>query len=354
MKKIGLFLCETLFMLIFLLTITYYFPDLIKFTFNYKYFFLFVILLYGGVLLKNNNFEKINLRDDIKFICNKITKSIKIIFDNRKIKIGLIIIIIITGMAIFADSLARYAPGEQMQMKIIEGTFSFGENLPPNQDNWFGTTGDSRDIFSLVVFGLQNTLKLAITASFFSLIFGTILGLLSGYLGGFLEKGINYIVNLVLIMPVLFVILLIKINLGLSSMILVIGLYGAIKTTKLVRAQVLKIKEEEFIIAARALGQEDVGILFKHLLPNLASIIITQGLILVGYNIAIESSLGFMKFSSSTSLGWVIYKSFIDMIIEGNMNFIFPAGTLLLAIVGFTYLGEGFKDNVLQPKGKEV
>lgn len=201
--------------------------------------------------------------------------------------VGLSFIFIIFSVAILAPLIAPYDPYKINVYKVLE---------PPSKDHIFGTDELGKDVFSRVIYGARVSLKVGFIAMGIAIITGTILGAIAGYYGSFIDTLIMRIVDVMLAFPTLFLILAVVAVLEPSIYIImiVIGLTGWMDVARLVRAEVLSIKEREFVLSARAMGANSGRIIFKHILPNAIYPVIVAATFAEGGAILIESGLSFL------------------------------------------------------------
>lgn len=168
--------------------------------------------------------------------------------------------------------------------------------LPPSIDNFFGTDEVGRDIFSRMMYGGRITIIIGIISSLFSCIIGTLMGVLSGYMKGKIDLFISQIINLSLAFPSLLLAIAISIILpqGIFSVILALTLTGWASFARIIRSQVLIIRNAEYILAAKTLGSSKWQIMYKHILPNCLNIIIVSFSLQLGSFMLAESGLSFL------------------------------------------------------------
>src|ERR1044072_308630 len=176
--------------------------------------------------------------------------------------IGLVIVVVLVLVALFAPWIAPYDVGAtNLSMRY----------LPPSAAHWFGTDSTGRDIFSRVVFGARISLQVGIIVVTASAIVGTILGAIAGYYGGWVGRFVSgYVFNVFLAFPglLLAIAMVAFLGAGLNKLIFALCIIGWVGYARLIRGQVLKVREYDFVQAARALGASDTRILLIHILPN--------------------------------------------------------------------------------------
>ncbi|GAY73356.1 ABC transporter permease [Lentilactobacillus kosonis] len=219
-----------------------------------------------------------------------------------------------------------------------------------------GTDYLGRDLFSRVLYGTRISLWIALAASFFDLTIGVIYGIVSGWKGGRIDNFMQRFIEIMLSIPyiVIMVLLILVLKPGMTAIILAIAITSWINMARLVRAQTLELKNQEFILAARTLGESPLKIAFKHLLPNLSSVIIINMMFTIPtaiFNEAFLSYIGIGISAPQASLG--------TLISDGQKNFQFlpyqmwyPAIVLSILMIAFNILGDGLRD-AFDPKSRE-
>lgn len=269
---------------------------------------------------------------------------IKRILKNKFAVAGLTFIFIVFFIAIFANNIAPYDPYKINVYKVLE---------PPSKEHILGTDELGRDVLSRIIYGARVSLKVGFIAMGIAILTGTILGLIAGYYGGFIDTIIMRLVDVMLAFPTLFLILAVVAVLEPSIYIImvVIGLTGWMDVARLVRAEVLSLKEREFVLAARAIGAGSGRIIFKHILPNAIYPVIVAATFSVGGAILIESGLSFLGLGiqpPEPSWGGILSVG-KDYITVAWWMSLFPGIAIFLTVLSFNLLGEALRD-ALDPK----
>lgn len=263
----------------------------------------------------------------------------KRISKNKVAILAAIFIAVIFLTAVLAPLIAPYNPYQINVYKVLE---------PPSAEHIFGTDELGRDVFSRIVYGARVSLKVGFIAMGIAIIIGTILGAIAGYYGGFIDTLIMRTVDVMLAFPTLFLILATVAVLEPSVYIImvVIGLTGWMDVARLVRAEVLSIKEREFILAARAIGASSGRIIFKHIIPNAIYPVIVAATFSVGGAILIESGLSFLGLGiqpPEPSWGGILSVGKDYITVAWWMSF-FPGIAIFLTVLSFNLLGEALRD----------
>ena len=220
---------------------------------------------------------------------------------------------------------------------------------PPSAEHWFGTTGSGHDVFAQTMRGLQKSLLIGFLAAVISTGLAAVVGTFAGYLGGWVDRGLMWVVDLLLVIPAFLVVAVLGRGLGGAGWLvlaLLIALFGWMITARIIRGMTLSLREREFVLAARFSGVSVPGIVFRHLIPNMSSLLIIDATITVASAIIAESGLSYLGFGvrpPDVSLG--------TMIAEGEKSaftfpwlFLFPGGLLVLITLAVSVLGDGLRD----------
>ncbi len=266
------------------------------------------------------------------------------ILRNKISVLGLCFIVLLFLIAVFAPVIAPYDPYEINVYQVLEA---------PSKEHIFGTDELGRDVFSRVVYGARVSLKVGIIAMGISISIGTILGLIAGYYGGLIDSLIMRIVDVMLSFPTLFLILAIVAVLepNIYIIMIVIGLTGWMDVARLVRAEVLSLKEREFVIASKAMGAGSGRIIFHHILPNALYPVIVAATFAVGSVILIESGLSFLGLGiqpPEPSWGGILSVGKDYLTVAWWLSF-FPGMAIFLTVLSINLFGEALRD-ALDPK----
>lgn len=218
---------------------------------------------------------------------------------------------------------------------------------------WFGTDNMGRDLWTRIWHGTRISLFIGLLAAFIDMIIGVLYGGISAYYGGKVDNVMQRIIEILTGIPNLVIVILMIIVLkpGLVAITIALTITGWIGMARIVRGQVLKLKGQEFILAARTLGASDKGILMRHLIPNVLSVIIINTMFTIPNAIFFESFLSFIGLGLQppiASLGTLIDMAFDDYRVYPYM-LLFPAVIISLLMIGFNVLADGLRD-ALDPK----
>ncbi|UCH83963.1 MAG: ABC transporter permease [Candidatus Latescibacterota bacterium] len=258
--------------------------------------------------------------------------------------IGLLVGLLVLAAAVLAPILSPYDPYQIDMSKSLR---------PPSLAHPLGTDVFGRDVMSRMIYGARISLEVSALSRLMSVVLGTLLGLIAGYFGGRVDNAIMRAADITLAYPALLLLIAVIAAVGpsLTSLIVALGIVGWAAVARIVRAQVLTIKEREFVLAVRSLGGSSPRILFRHLLPNCLSqliIIFSMGL---GMGIMAESSMSFLGLGAQPPLpSWgSMISAGLDYLRVAPWLSLAPGIGITLAVLGFNLLGDAFRD-VLDPK----
>lgn len=268
---------------------------------------------------------------------------------NKLAVIGLIIIIILASLSIFAPFIASHDPNK---------TNILHAKKAPSADNWFGTDRLGRDIFSRILFAGRISLTVGLVSMSIAVLIGTVLGMLAGFYGGWIDIIISRLVDIFNSIPFLiFAITVVAVwGPNLYNIMIIIGLISWPGVCRLVRGQLLSLREREFLLAARALGANDRRLMFRHLLPNSMAPVIVSATLRVASAILSEAALSFLGLGvqpPNTSWGAMLNEANNIVILKTMPWFWIPPGVMIiLAVLSINFIGDGLRD-ALDPKLKQ-
>jgi ABC-type dipeptide/oligopeptide/nickel transport system permease subunit len=274
---------------------------------------------------------------------SRATESLR---SDKRAWFGAGVIVCLALMAVAAPVVARHDP--------------FGVDLinslqPPSPSHWFGTDIQGRDVWARLVFGARVSLSVGLISQGIALTLGVILGLVAGYYGGWMDELVMRLADVTLAFPTLLLLIALVAALqpSLSIVFVTIGVVGWAGMARLVRGQVLVVRELEFVQAERALGANDVRILAKHILPSVIAPVVIAGTLGVAGAIMAESSLSFLGLGVQPPT-----PSWGSMIADGRDLYqlrhapwtsVFPGLAIGSAVLGFNLLGDALRD-ALDPR----
>lgn len=262
---------------------------------------------------------------------------------NKLAIFGLVLLVIIFLMAIFVPVLSPYSFSEQT------GVY----NSAPSLTNWFGTDNLGRDVFVRAWYGARISLLIGLSAAAIDVVIGVLYGSVAGVIGGQTDNIMMRISDVLTAIPNLLVVimLLVVMQQGLFTMIIALSITGWVRMARIVRGEVLSIKNQEYVLAARTLGANTTHLIFKHLIPNaMGSIIVTMTLTIPGaiFAEAFLSYIGLGVTPPTASWGTMASEG-NEAILTAPWRLLFPALLISITIFAFNAVGDGLRD-ALDPK----
>ena len=269
---------------------------------------------------------------------------------NRLAIFGLVFIALLVLVALFAPWIATHDIGVPDLLARYKG---------PSAEHWLGTDSTGRDIFSRVVFGARISLRVGIIVVAVSAVVGTLIGSLAGFYGGWVDRVVSgYVLNVFLAFPglLLAIAMVAFLGAGLNKLILALCIIGWVGYARVMRAQVLKVREYDFVQAARALGARDWRILLFHVLPNAVQPLIVQASLGMAGAVLSEASLSFLGLGvPPPAPSWgVMLEEARDLatLQRAPHAMLVPGLAIALTVLAFNFLGDGLRE-YLDPRQRK-
>ncbi len=266
---------------------------------------------------------------------------------NKAAMAGAIIVFIFIILAILAPYIAPYDPIHIEMSKKLQ---------TPSAEHWLGTDDKGRDILSRLLFGSRISLTVGILSTILGAFVGIILGVVSGYYGRWVDSLIMRICDVLLAFPGILLALAIVSVLGASTtnVIIAVAFFAVPTFARIVRGSTLSVKKLEYIDAIKAMGANDMRIIFKHILPNIVSPIIVQATLYIASAIITASALSFLGMGTQppTPEWGTMLSQGRSYIAQAPHLTLFPGLVILLVVIGFNLFGDGLRD-ALDPKSKK-
>jgi peptide/nickel transport system permease protein len=259
---------------------------------------------------------------------------------NRLAAAGLVLVTVFVIFAIFAPWIAPQSPSDINLPSRLQ---------PPSAAHWFGTDELGRDILSRVIYGARISMLVGASVVAGSLLLGLILGSIAGFYGGITDRFFSVIVmNAFLSFPgiLLAIAFVAFLGPGILNLILALCIGGWVGYARLVRAQVLAVKEKEFVEAARALGASDWRIVTRHILPNIIQPVIVQAAIGMAGAVLAEATMSFLGLGvppPTASWGTMLNDGRAHLFDAPHLV-LFPAAAVMLAVLSFNFIGDALRD----------
>jgi len=267
---------------------------------------------------------------------------------NRLTIFGAIVVGIMAMVAIFAPFVATHEPADIDLESAL---------LAPSADHIFGTDHLGRDVFSRMTYGARISLSVGFIAVGIAVLIGMVIGSIAGYYGGRIDTILMRFVDIMLCFPSFFLILAVVAIFGSSIMniMIIIGITSWMGIARLIRAEILSLKEREFVLAARAIGASDIRIVVQHLIPNAIAPVLVNTVLRVAAAILLESSLSFLGLGVQPPT-----PSWGNILMEGKASLgvcwwlmLFPGLAILITVLGYNLLGEGLREH-FSPNSKKA
>ncbi len=272
---------------------------------------------------------------------NEFRRFLRVLFSRSVVVFGSVVIVAALLAAIIAPVIAPYDPDGQVLDHVLQ---------QPNPHHLLGTDSLGRDTLSRIIFGTRITLLVGVGTVIIAASLGTIIGLVAGYFGGWVFTIIMRFTDGIMAIPPLLLALVIAALLGTGVKGVMIAVSFALMPgyIRLVCGQVLSVKENEYVMAARSVGVGHLGIMFRHILPNCFSPLIVQMTMMMGLAILIEASLSFLGLGikpPSAAWGSMVYDGYKYLVMRPILS-IAPGLAIMLVVFAFNMIGDGLRDTL--------
>lgn len=253
---------------------------------------------------------------------------------------GATVLLLLVALAVLGPYLAGWTYSKVDYTALREG---------PSADHWWGTNRIGQDVFAQTVRGLQKSLVIGVLVALFSTGLAALVGACAGYFGGWADRALMFVVDLLLVFPSFLIIAIVSPRLrggGWFAFVGLLAVFGWMITARVVRSMTVSLKEREFVRAARYMGVGPFRIIWRHVLPNVASFLIIDATIAVGGAVMSETALSYFGFgvqAPDVSLGTLIASS-TGAAITYPWMFFFPAGLLIVFVLAVNLVGDGLRD----------
>jgi peptide/nickel transport system permease protein len=253
-------------------------------------------------------------------------------------------------VAVFAERLAPYDPQE-----ILKVGRRVARYLPMSEDHLLGTTSSGRDVFSQLIWGTRSALEVGLTAAVAVVAIGTLLGLLSGYLGGWTDRIITGVADVALGLPFLPFMLVLAALTRPGSGIVIFSVAALLwpNTARVIRAQVMSLRERAWVEAARVTGCSTPRIMFVHVMPQVLPLAALYGSVAIGWAILAEAAASFLGFGDPATVSWgvMLQEAYANQALSrGVWNWFAPPGAAIMAMVLAGFLISRGSEKLLFPK----
>jgi peptide/nickel transport system permease protein len=266
---------------------------------------------------------------------------------NRMAVAGVVVVLLLVLMAVFAPWIAPYDP--------INDIFRGMRGVGPSMEHPMGFDHLSRDLLSRVIYGTRVALLVGLLSTAISVVIGVLVGAVAGYFGGWIDEILSLITDTLMAFPLIALLIVLAAVLGpsLTTTIVVIGLTVWARYARVVRAEVMSLRERDFVTAARALGAFDNRIIWRHVIPNVLGSVIVLASLQVGGIIILESALSFLGLGvrPPTPTWGGILADGRAFILRFPHIALFPGLMIVITVLAFNFIGDGLRD-ALDPHQK--
>ena len=269
--------------------------------------------------------------------------TLSALFTNRRWRYGLVLVALFAGLAALAHWVAPYDPTAQLGLSE--------QWRPPSAAHPFGTDLYGRDVLSRVLYGARISLVIAVLSVFLSISIGTSVGIAAGYCGGIVDTLTMRTVDAALAIPRVFLLLLVLglwYGVDVIGLVIILGVTSWFGVSRIVRAEVMAVREREYMMAARSLGVGHGRILLHHVLPNVLAPVTVAATLGMGQIILIEAGLSFLGLGvqePTASLGRMMSAGGGELL-AAPWTTVFPGVVVILIVIGFSLMGDGFRDTL--------
>lgn len=265
---------------------------------------------------------------------------------NRAALVSLVFILALVVIAVIGPYITPYNPIETEMSNALK---------PPSAEHWFGTDQLGMDIFSRVIAGTRVSLTVGLLAVSIALTIGIVLGAIAGYAGGWLDTVIMRLMDMMLAIPsiLLAITLMAALGKGIDKAVIAIGLVSIPEYARIVRGNILSIKENDYIAAAHVVGLSDARIIFRHVLPNALSVIIVRATLGISSAILDTAALGFLGLGvqpPQPEWGDMLGRA-RGFIFQAPHTLLYPGMAITATVLAFNLLGDGLRD-ALDPRAR--
>ena len=258
-----------------------------------------------------------------------IPNGLRILWENRKSRTGLIILGLMSLIAILAPLLAPYDPRDTSYFPLEQ----------PSGEHWLGTTQAGEDIFSQLIYGARTSLIVGILAGGLATLIGLVIGMIAGYAGGWIDEVLSFFINLALVIPTLPLIVTVAAYApvkGVITVIIVIGITGWAWGARIKRSQIISLRERDYITASIFAGEPMWRIVFREIMPNMTSLIVAGYIGAAASAIMGEAGLAFIGVGDPNTISWgtmLYWANNSGALLTGQWGWLIPPGLLLALLV---------------------
>jgi peptide/nickel transport system permease protein len=294
-------------------------------------------------MLEKNEIDEVNISETQPKVSG-FKRFSRVFFGRKVVVFGLIVIILLILTAVFAPILAPYDPYLQDLDNILS---------QPSSENWLGTDSLGRDTLSRIIYGSRSSLMVGVVAIFIAASIGMLLGLIAGYFGGIIDTIIMRCIDALMTFPMILLALTISALLGggLTNIIIALGISMIPPYARLMCAQAMSIKQNDYVLAGRSIGASNSRIMLKHIAPNCFPPLIVLMTMMMGGAILAEAGLSFLGIGilpPGAAWGAMISEGYRYLLTLPILSFA-PGVAIMLIVFAFNMVGDGLRD-ALDPR----
>jgi len=274
-------------------------------------------------------------------------RALRRFFANRMAVVGLVVVTVLIIVAVFAPAFAPHHPTDD----IFRGMRGVG----PSWEHPLGFDHLGRDLLSRVIYGARIALTVGLLSTLIAVVIGVVVGAVAGYFGGWIDEALSLLVDALMAFPLIALLIVLAAMLGpsLTTIVIVIGVTVWARYARVVRAEVMSLRERDFVIAAKALGSRDRRIIWRHVIPNVLTSVIVLASLQVGSIIILESALSFLGLGvrpPTPSWGGILADGRAFILRYPHIA-LFPGVMIVITVLSFNFIGDGLRD-ALDPHDK--
>lgn len=267
--------------------------------------------------------------------------------------VGVLIIFFYIAMAISAPYVAPYEPGE----RVYEEDGGWAKLQPPSADNPLGTTKSANDVLTHLLYGSRIAMFVGLLGAFMVAVIGTSVGVVAGYYGGWVDELVMRTIDILYGLPFIPFVIVIATIFGGSvwNVIFGVALLYWLTTARVIRSEVLTIRERPYVEAAKATGASDLRVMGIHILPNIIPLSALYAAIAVGYSIVAQASIAFLGFGDASVPSWgvMLQRAFVTQSFSEAWWWVIPPGlSITLVVMGAYMAGRGYEE-IVNPQLQE-
>ncbi len=289
----------------------------------------------------------------VRSVGEAMADQLSVIGGNMFGRLGLAGLALFFMLAVFAPYVAPYGPYEETFH--LDGELAYLE--PPSLGHPFGTTMMGRDVLSQMIWGTRRTLVIAVAAAFGAALVGTNVGLIAGYYGGAIDTALMRLTDIAYGIPFIPFAMIAIMMLGRGDMILIVVISSILwrTTSRVIRSQVLTLKERPFVAAAKSMGASSARIIYRHIAPNVLPLSFLYTLIIAGDAVLVEASLSFLGLGNPNTISWgqVLFYCFSSQRMRTAWWWsLFPGTAIVVLVLSAFFIGCSYEE-IINPRLRE-